>query len=293
MTTVTRAGAAPVGAAPPAAAPIEVFRPRATANSPWRRVLARARSPLGIYLVPLLVLAAWQIAGSFGWLSSAFAASPVQIYQAGTQLWHNGQLGPDLAISLTRAGEGFALGLSVGLVGGVVAGLWRAGEQALHGLVVIMNTIPLLALLPLMVVWFGIGEQSKVMLIAIGAAIPVYLNLFSAIRGVDRGLVEMAVAAGAGRFRLVTRLLLPGAMPGLLVGLRFALAYSVLGLVAAEQINADSGIGFMISQAQTYERVDEIYFGLVVYAILGLLADLVVRLAERLLLSWRPTYQGA
>ncbi len=291
MTTATREVAAASDAATPV--PSEVFRPRPVATSPLRRLTTRLRSPLGIYLVPLAVLVAWQVAGSLGWLGAAFAASPVQIYQAGVSLWRTGLLGPDLAISLTRAGEGFVIGLSVGLVAGAVAGLWRVGEQAFHGLVVVMNTIPLLALLPLMVVWFGIGEESKVLLIAIGAGIPVYLNLFSAIRGVDRGLVEMAQAAGASRFRLITRLLLPGAMPGLLVGLRFSLAYSVLGLVAAEQINADSGIGFMISQAQTYERVDEIYLGLVIYAILGLIADLVVRFAERVLLGWRPTFQGA
>jgi len=235
---------------------METFTSTAWRRGSAYRVLARLRSPLGVYTVPLVVLVLWQLASSSGWIAPEFAASPVQIYSS-------------------------------------AVGLWRAGEQAFNGVVQILNTVPLLALLPLMIVWFGIGEESKVLLIALGAGVPIYLNLFAAIRGVDRGLIEMAVAAGAGRWRLIRRLLLPGALPGLLVGLRFALAYSVLGLVAAEQINADSGVGFMISQAQTYERVDEIYLGIVIYAVLGLLADQIVRVLERALLTWRPTYQGS
>ena len=232
-------------------------------------------------------MASWQ-----GWISRQLASSPVQIGQAAVTLWRQGLLGPDLAISLTRAAEGFALGVAVGACAAVAAGLWRGGEQAFNGLVQILNTIPLLALLPVMIVWFGIGEESKVLLISIGAGVPVYLNLFAAIRGVDQSLIEMATAAGAGRGRLIRRVLLPGALPGFLVGLRFALAYSVLGLVAAEQVNASSGIGFMINQAQTYDRVDEIYLGLVIYAVLGLAADQVVRLLERVLLAWRPAFRA-
>ncbi len=266
---------------------METFTSTAWRRGSAYRVLARLRSPLGVYTVPLVVLVLWQLASSSGWIAPEFAASPVQIYSSAVGLWRAG------AISLTRAGAGLALGLAVGILAGTVAGLWRAGEQAFNGVVQILNTVPLLALLPLMIVWFGIGEESKVLLIALGAGVPIYLNLFAAIRGVDRGLIEMAVAAGAGRWRLIRRLLLPGALPGLLVGLRFALAYSVLGLVAAEQINADSGVGFMISQAQTYERVDEIYLGIVIYAVLGLLADQIVRVLERALLTWRPTYQGS
>ena len=215
------------------------------------RLVRRSASPLGVYSVPVLIVVLWQLASSRGWISQTFAVSPVQIGRAALSLWQQGLLWPDITASLTRSGEGLVLGLSVGLVAGTVAGLWKLGEQAFSGLASILNTIPLLALLPLMIVWFGIGEESKILLIALGAGVPIYLNLFSAIRGVDHGLVEMALAAGAGRWRLVTRLLLPGALPGLLVGLRFALAYSVLGLVAAEQVNAGSGIGFMINQAQT------------------------------------------
>jgi sulfonate transport system permease protein len=221
------------------------------------------------------------------------AASPVQVVQAAIHLWQVGApstLGEDLRVSLTRALVGLAVGASVGAAAATIAGLSKFGEQLFNGPVQILNTVPFLALLPVMIMWFGIGEESKIMLIALGAGIPVYINLFAGIRGVDQRLVEMAAVAGAGRGRLISRVLLPGALPGFLVGLRFALAYSVLGLVVAEQINATSGIGFMITQAQTYDRLDEMFLGLAIYAALGLLADQIVRALERALLVWRPSF---
>jgi sulfonate transport system permease protein len=276
------------------AAGVETFAPRAPRRG--LAALRRVRSPLGIYTTPLLIVVAWQVACSAGALPADLIASPVQVAKAAANLWQVGTpstLGEDLRVSLTRALEGFVVGASIGVVAGTIAGLSRLGEQLFNGPVQILNTVPFLALLPLMIIWFGIGDLSKILLIAIGAAIPVYINLFAGIRGVDQRLVEMAAAAGAGKRRLVTHVLLPGALPGLLVGLRFALAYSVLGLVVAEQINAQSGIGFMITQAQTFQRIDEMFLGLAIYAVLGLTADQIVRVAERVLLGWRPSYGGA
>ena len=273
---------------------VEVFAPHVERHGFAH--LRRLRSPLGIYTTPLLVVVAWQVACSLGAMPATLVASPVEVVNAGVHLWHVGTpstLGEDLRVSLTRALEGLLVGASVGAVAGTLAGLSRIGEQLFNGPVQILNTVPFLALLPLMIMWFGIGDASKVLLIAIGAAIPVYINLFAGIRSVDQRFVEMAAVAGAGRARLIWRVLLPGALPGLLVGLRFALAYSVLGLVVAEQINASSGIGFMITQAQTYQRIDEMFLGLAIYAALGLAADQIVRIAERLLLTWRPAFGGA
>jgi sulfonate transport system permease protein len=273
---------------------VETFTPR-TAGRGARGTRTRPRSPLGIYTTPLLLLLAWQVAAWAGALPEATAASPIDVGRAAVHLWKVGApstLGEDIRISLTRALAGLLVGVSVGAVAATFAGLSRVGEQLFNGPVQIVNTVPFLALLPLMIIWFGIGETSKVILIALGAGVPIYINLFGAIRDVDPRLIEMARAAGAGRGRLIRRVLLPGALPGALVGLRFALAYSVLGLVVAEQINANSGIGFMITQAQTYARVDEMFLGLAIYAILGLAGDQVVRLLERLALAWRPTYGG-
>jgi sulfonate transport system permease protein len=273
------------------AAESEVFSP-VSVRSRWAG-LRRLRSPLGIYTTPILLVGLWQLLCSTGRIPMTIAASPVQVVQAAIHLWNVGApstLGEDLRVSLTRALVGLAVGASVGAVSATLAGLSKFGEQLFNGPVQILNTVPFLALLPVMIMWFGIGEESKVLLIALGAGIPVYINLFAGIRSVDQRLVEMAVVAGAGRWRLISRVLLPGALPGFLVGLRFALAYSVLGLVVAEQINATSGIGFMITQAQTYDRLDEMFLGLAIYAVLGLLADQIVRVLERTLLVWRPAF---
>jgi sulfonate transport system permease protein len=284
---------ASAGVAAPAGE-VEVFAPRGSGALPT--ALKRLRSPLGIYTTPLVLLVAWQAASWLGALPHTIAASPLEVGRAAVHLWSVGApstLGEDLQVSLTRALVGLAIGASIGAVAATLGGLSSFGEQLFNGPVQILNTVPFLALLPLMIMWFGIGEASKVLLIAIGAGVPVYINLFAGIRGVDQRLVEMAKVAGAGRWRLIRRVLLPGALPGALVGIRFALAYSVLGLVVAEQINANSGIGFMITQAQTYQRVDEMFLGLAIYAALGLIADQVVRVLERALLTWRPAFGGA
>ncbi|CAN5520110.1 aliphatic sulfonate ABC transporter permease SsuC [soil metagenome] len=281
--------------APPAMASArrEVFLPedirRQTTLGTLRR---RLRWPLGIYTTPVVILVVWEILAQAGLLPPAYAPAPTEIVNAAAELWNDGVLGPDLAISLQRAGIGLALGLSVGIVTGVLGGVLRSGEYLFNGLAQILNTVPLLAVLPLMIVWFGIDELTKVLLIAFGAGVPMYLNLFAAIRGVDQRLIEMARTTGAGLSRVVTRVVVPGALPGFLVGLRFSLAYSVLGLVAAETVNANEGLGFLITQAQTYLQTNKVFVGLVIYSILGLLADQIVRLLERVLLRWRPSYEA-
>ena len=264
-------------------------RPRTTAGQLRRRL----SWPLGIYTTPVAILILWEILAETGVLKPTYAPAPTAIASAAVDLWNRGVLGPDLEVSLRRAAIGLALGLSVGVVTGVLGGLLRSGEYLFNGVVQVFNTIPLLAVLPVMIVWFGIDELPKVLVIAFGAFVPMYLNLFSAIRGVDQRLIEMARATGAGTWRLVTRVLVPGALPGFLVGLRFSLAYSILGLVAAETINADQGLGFLITQGETYLQTNQVYVGLVIYSILGLLADQLVRTLERILLRWRPSYEAS
>jgi sulfonate transport system permease protein len=285
--------------APPAAAsaparPRDVFLPTGDAGRPSLigTLRRRLRWPLGVYTTPVVILVVWEILAQSGILKPAYAPAPTAILGTAAELWRDGVLGPDLSISLQRAGIGLAIGLTVGIVTGVVGGFLRSGEYVFNGLAQILNTVPLLAVLPLFVVWFGIDELTKVLLIAFGAGVPMYLNLFSAIRGVDQRLIEMARTTGAGSWRIVTRVLLPGALPGFLVGLRFSLAYSILGLVAAETVNADEGLGFLITQAQTYLQTNKVFVGLVIYSVLGLLADQVVRNLERVLLRWRPSYEA-
>jgi sulfonate transport system permease protein len=264
---------------------------RVSAFTVWRR---RMSWPLGVYTTPVAILIIWQVLAGIGVLGPTYAPAPTEIARTAADLWRQGVLGPDLEISLLhRAAIGLALGLSAGVVIGVLGGLLRSGEYLFNGIVQIFNTIPILAILPVMIVWFGIEELPKVLIIAFGAFVPMYLNLFSAIRGIDQRLIEMARTTGAGRWRLVSRVVFPGALPGFLVGLRFSLAYSILGLVAAETLNANSGIGFLITNGQTYLQTNQVFVGLVIYSILGLLADQLVRALDRVLLRWRPSYEAS
>jgi sulfonate transport system permease protein len=295
MTELTVGSPRQVTEAPPSTARNrDVFtaddtRPKSTLS----RLRKRLSWPLGIYTTPVAILILWEVLAETGILGPAYAPAPTSLARTAVNLWNQGVLGPDLAVSLRRAAIGLALGLSAGVVAGVIAGLLRSGEYLLNGVVQIFNTIPLLAVLPVMIVWFGIDELPKVLVIAFGAFVPMYLNLFSAIRGVDQRLMEMARTTGAGTWRLVSRVLVPGALPGFLVGLRFSLAYSILGLVAAETINADQGLGYLITQGETYLQVNQVFVGLVIYSVLGLLADQLVRILERVLLRWRPGYEAS
>jgi len=285
---------APIAAAERPTRPRDVFLPTGSrSTSRLAKLRKRLSWPLGIYTTPLAILVLWEILAETKILKPTYAPAPTSIAHTAVDLWNRGVLGPDLAVSLRRAAIGLALGLSVGVVIGVIGGLLRTGEYLFNGVVQIFNTIPLLAVLPVMIVWFGIDETPKILVIAFGAFVPMYLNLFAAIRGVDQRLIEMARTTGAGTWRLVTRVLVPGALPGFLVGLRFSLAYSILGLVAAETINADKGLGFMITQGETYLQTNQVYVGLVIYSILGLLADQIVRILERVLLRWRPSYEAS
>jgi sulfonate transport system permease protein len=279
--------------ATPTPRPRDVFLPGDSRRpSVFGTLRRRLRWPLGVYTTPVAIVMVWEVLAQAGVLKPTYAPAPTAIASTTVDLWNDGVLGPDLLISLQRAGIGLALGLSIGIVTGVLGGFLRVGEYVFNGLAQILNTIPLLAVLPLFVVWFGIDELTKVLLIAFGAGVPMYLNLFATIRGVDQRLIEMARTTGAGSWRVVTRVLLPGALPGFLVGLRFSLAYSILGLVAAETVNADQGLGFLITQAQTYLQTNKVFVGLVIYSILGLLADQFVRILERVLLRWRPSYEA-
>ncbi len=238
---------------------------------------------------PLLLLLAWEALSRAGWISPRTIAAPSSIVASAWELTAAGDLPVDLAVSLARVAAGFAIGASLGVVLAVAAGLSRLGEDALDAPMQMLRTLPHLALVPLFILWFGIGEFPKVALVTLGALFPVYLNLFAGIRGVDPKLLEAGRVFGLGRLALIRRIVLPGALPSLLTGLRYALGVSWLTLVVAEQINATSGIGHMINDARDFLRTDIIVVGLLVYALLGLGADAVVRAIEGRALRWRPT----
>ncbi len=244
------------------------------------------------FAAPLLLLVAWQAGSMLGAIPSRTVAAPSAIVMSMLGLIGSGELEQNLLVSLGRVAIGLGIGVGIGTVAALVAGLSRFGEDAIDAPLQMARTLPHLALVPLFILWFGIGETPKIALVALGAVFPIYLNLFSGIRGVDPKLVEAARTLGLSRLGLIRHVILPGALPSALVGLRYAVGVAWLSLVVGEQINADSGIGYMMMNAREFLRTDIIMVGLLVYALLGLLADQGVRAIERGTLVWRPTLTG-
>ncbi len=240
--------------------------------------------------VPVTFLILWQAASAAGLITSGLIPSPVSIAAAFSTLAASGELALHICVSLLRAAAGLAIGLTLGTAAAVVSGLSTRGEEAIDSSLQMIRTLPHLALVPLFILWFGIGETPKVLLVALGAFFPLYMNLFAGIRNVDPKLVEAARVFSLSGAKVIRYVILPGAMPQALVGLRYAMGVAWLSLVVAEQINATSGIGFLINNAREFLQIDVIFVGLIVYALLGLFSDLAVRTLERRLLAWRPSY---
>jgi sulfonate transport system permease protein len=243
-------------------------------------------------LGPLWVLGLWFALTGGGLVDEKTLPPPSRVWSAGWHLVADGELQHNISASLHRVAWGLAIGLLAGAALAVLAGLFRFGEDLIDGPMQIFRALPILALIPLAIVWWGIGETPKVALIALGVVFPVYINTFAAIRSVDARLIESARSLGLGRLGLVRHVILPGALPGFFVGLRFALAVSWLVLVVSEQINANSGLGYLMMNAQQFLRTDIIVVGLLIYGTLGLLSDLFVRFLERTMLQWRLTFSG-
>jgi sulfonate transport system permease protein len=241
---------------------------------------------------PVLLLMLWQLLSFTGVLPPDVLASPGRIARVGGDMLADGSLPAAMGTSLQRVAGGLLLGLVVGTGLALVTGLFRIGEDLVDAPVQMLRTVPFVGLIPLFIIWFGIGEAPKVAIITLGVTFPLYLNVYAGIRGVDTQLIEAGESLGLSRWGLVRHVVLPGALPGAMTGLRYSLGIAWLALVFAEQVNADSGIGFLMVQARDFLRTDVIVVCLVVYAFLGLLADFIVRSLEKVLLQWRPTFTG-
>lgn len=254
-----------------------------------RRLGPGKRIPFATVIGPLAVLAIWSIASATGVLDWRTLPAPWTIVAEGATLWRNGTLGPDVLISLQRAGLGFLAGATGGIVLALISGLSRVGDALIDGTVQLKRAIPSLGLIPLFILWLGIGEGFKIAIIAIGVFVPIYLNLSAALTGIDTRYVELAEVLRLSRWQFLRKVVFPGALPGLFVGLRLGVVGSWLSLVVLEQINATSGLGYMMFQATNYGQTDIICVGLAIYGIFGLISDRVVRLVERRVLAWRRT----
>lgn len=236
---------------------------------------------------PFVLLALWQIGSAAGIIPQDVLPAPSLIVEAGVELIENGQLADALAISGVRVIEGLLLGGVVGVALGTAVGLSKWFEATVDPPMQMVRALPHLGLIPLFIIWFGIGELPKVLLVALGVVFPLYLNTFSAIRQVDSKLFETAQVLGFSFWQRLRTIIVPSAAPQVLVGLRQSLAIAWLSLIVAEQINADKGIGFLIMNARDFLRIDIIIFGLIVYALLGIGTDAIVRTLERRALRYR------
>jgi sulfonate transport system permease protein len=262
-----------VATAEPAAVRRRARRPRATTVVRW--------------LSPLAILLLWQVASWTGVLPERTLASPIQLAQTAQELVESGQLQEALGVSLRRALVGLLIGTVAGVVLGTVVGLSRIGDAIVDPPMQMVRTLPLFGLVPLFILWFGIGETPKVLLIALGVVIPLYLNVVAALRSIDPELVEVAGSLRLTRWERARHLIVPGALPGALVGFRQSLGIAWLALIVAEQVNAGAGLGFMVNNARDVLRTDIIVVGLLCYAALGLLTDSIVRALEKRALRWR------
>lgn len=248
-------------------------------------------SVLAPWALPLALIVFWEFAARVGWLSTRILPEPWTVATAFWSLAESGELFQHLRTSLWRATSGFAIGAGAGLLLGLLTGSVRHAETLLDTTLQMVRNIPALALIPLVILWFGIDESAKLFLLAVGVFFPVYLNTFHGIRSADQGLVEMARSYGVTGWPLYRDVILPAALPSILVGVRFALGLVWVLLIVAETISAQSGIGYMTMNAREFLRTDVVLVGILLYALLGKAADVLARALERRCLRWNPAYR--
>ena len=244
------------------------------------------------WILPVLILLAWQLGCDQGWITKRVLPSPVSVLRAGFDLAQSGELQRHVMISCQRALLGFVIGGWLGFGFGVLNGLSRGSERLLDTSVQMLRNVPHLAVIPLVILWFGIDEAAKLFLVAVGVFFPIYLNTHHGVRQIDPGLLEMARIYRLRGFALFRRVVLPGAMPSILLGVRYALGIMWLTLIVAETISASSGIGYMTMNAREFLQTDVVLLGVVMYALLGKLADAAARALERWCLAWHPNFQS-
>jgi sulfonate transport system permease protein len=237
--------------------------------------------------IPLLLLLAWWYGSASGMISPTVLASPHDVVRALVELAETGDLKLFLLASLGRAGAGVGIGVSVGLLLGISSGLTAIGEEIVDPTMQMLRAVPFLALVPLLISWFGIDETFKVVLIACSSAFPMYAYSYLGVRNVDRKMVESARGFGLRGWRLLLQVILPSTLPSLLMALRICLAISVVGLIAAEQVGTTRGIGYLVLLAKQYFRQDYMVLCILLYATLGLIFDTFIRTLERITMPWR------
>jgi sulfonate transport system permease protein len=262
-----------------------------TPNLALRVHVQRWGAHLAGWIAPAALLVAWQILSSLGWISAAILPAPLAVVGAAWRLTASGELARNIEVSSVRAFAGLLVGGGVGFAFGLANGLSKLSERLTDSTFQMIRTVPHLALIPLVIMWFGIDEPAKLLLVALGVFFPIYLNTMHGVRTVDPQLIEMARSYGMSRFELFRRVILSGALPSIFVGLRYGLGIMWLTLIVAESIAASSGVGYMATQAREFMLVDVVVLSIFIYALLGKLADVLTRILERVCLPWHPAFR--
>jgi len=253
---------------------------------------ARRFDPVVPWLLPMGLIAVWQLGAGTGLISTRVLPSPAAVLLAAWHLGRSGELFHQIEISAWRAAIGFAIGGGIGLGLGLLNGMVPPASRLFDSSLQMLRNVPHLALIPLVILWFGIDEGAKLFLVALGVFFPIYLNTYHGVRTVDAGLAEMARAYGLQGWSYFRQVILPGALPSILVGVRYALGIMWLTLIVAETISSSSGIGYMTMNAREFLQTDVVVLGILVYALLGKVADSATRLLERHWLQWHPAFQA-
>lgn len=247
---------------------------------------------LAPWIIPVALLIGWQLFTMNQSVAGSILPPPFDVVRAGITMAANGELWSHIYISFSRALIGFVIGGGLGFLLGMLNGINPIAEKHLDTTVQMFRNIPHLALIPLIILWFGVGEQSKIVLVAIGVFFPIYINTYHGIRSVDRGLIEMANVYRLSKWHLFSKVVLRGALPSILVGVRYALGTMWVTLIVAETIAATSGIGYMSNNAREFMQLDIVVLAILLYAVLGKVADSLAKLLESWLLKWNPVYHN-
>jgi sulfonate transport system permease protein len=259
-------------------------------KSRWLRKLDGR--PVLSWAIPFLLLVVWEEAARLGWLPPHILPAPSKVAETAWALTVSGRLFTDLGVSLARAASGFAIGGTIGFLLGTLVGFSKIAGTVIDRSIQMIRAVPFLALLPLVIVWFGVGESQKIFMVALGVTFPIYINTTLGIRQIDPKLIELGRVQNLTSLEMIRRIVLPGALPSILTGIRYSLATAWLALVVAETVGSNAGIGFLATDAREFLRTDVIVLTILIYAAIGVVADSIARKLERRFLSWHPNFSN-